>query len=218
MHLNPEHNQLTSGHINMKKLHPNNHIPGIGLPVLLLIVICSVYLQGCAAIVVAGAAGSVAIAHDKRTNKEIIKDQRIKNNIIAGISVDKELKKLAHINVITYNATVLLTGEAPSEELRSRAVDIARNNKQVKQVFNAVKIMKPTSYKSRNNDTWITTKVKSQLLGKKEINGLQVKVYTENAHVFLMGMVAREKGDIAAQAASQVKGVKRVVKVFEYVN
>ena len=122
----------------------------------------------------------------------------------------------SHINVISYNSVVLLTGEAPSETLRSEAINIAQKNVKIKRVYNAIKVMQPTTLKSRNNDTFITSKVKFKLLGKREINGLRIKVVTENAHVFLMGLVPREQGDIAATMASKVSGVKRVVKVFEY--
>ena len=145
-------------------------------------------------------------------------DQNIEYNIAGKISEDKPLAKQSHINITSFNGVVLLTGEAPNETMRKRVADIARHNKKVKRVYNAIKLMEPTSLKSRNNDTWITTKVKTQLLGKREINGLHVKVITENAHVFLMGLVPRDQGNIAAETASKIKGVKRVIKVFEHAN
>lgn len=175
-------------------------------------------LQGCAAVVVAGAASGLALAHDKRTTDTILDDQSIEYHIAGKISADKELKLRAHINVISYNSIVLITGETPDENMRSKVIDVAKNSAKVKRVYNALKIMPPTSLKSRNNDTWITTKVKTKLLGKKEIDGLRIKVITENASVFLMGLIPKTQADIAAETASQVAGVKRVVKVFEYVN
>ena len=78
--------------------------------------------------------------------------------------------------------------------------------------------MQPTPLKSRNNDTWITTRVKSKLLGKKETDGLRIKVITENATVYLMGIIKKDQADFAADVASRIDGVKRVVKVFEYVD
>ena len=175
-------------------------------------------LQGCAAAVVAGAAGGLSLAHDKRSTDAILDDQSIEYNISSKLSADKELKTGSHINVMSYNSIVLLTGETPDENLRSRAVDMAKNSDKVKRVYNALKIMKPTTFKSRNNDAWITTKVKTQLLGKREIDGFRIKVVTENASVFLMGLIPKEQADIAASIASQVTGVKRVIKIFEYVN
>ncbi|NOX43377.1 MAG: BON domain-containing protein [Gammaproteobacteria bacterium] len=175
-------------------------------------------LQGCAAVFIAGAAGGGILAHDKRTRDAIVDDQSIEHHISGKLSANKEIRMKSHINVVSYNAIVLLTGETPDENMRSRAADIARNSAKVKRVYNALKIMKPTSLKSRNNDTWITTKVKTQLLGKKEIDGFRIKVITENASVFLMGLIPKAQADLAADIVSHVTGVKRVIKVFEYVN
>lgn len=175
-------------------------------------------LQGCAAVVVAGAAGGFSLANDKRNADSILDDQSIEYNISGKLSTDTELKTRSHINIVSYNLIVLLTGETPDANLRSRAEDIAKNSDKVKRVYNALRIMKPTTFKSRNNDAWITTKVKTQLLGKREINGFHIKVVTENASVYLMGLIPKEQADLAASAASQVTGVKRVIKIFEYVN
>jgi len=184
----------------------------------LLILSGQLMLQGCAAIVVAGVAGGLSMAQDQRNMDSILDDQSIEYYIFNEILADPDLKTKSHINVISYNYIVLLTGETPDADMRSRAANVAKTNDKVKRVYNALKIMAPTSLKSRNNDTWITTKVKTQLLGKREINGFNIKVVTENASVYLMGMIPKEQADHAAKAASQVAGVKRVIKVFEYVN
>ena len=175
-------------------------------------------LQGCAAVVVVGVAGGVALAHDKRNTQTIMDDQSIEHKIYNKISEDKELEKQTHISVISYNGVVLLTGETPQANMREKAAEIARNTKNVKRVYNAIKVMQPTSLKSRNNDTWITTRVKSKLLGKKETDGLRIKVITENATVYLMGIIPKDQADFAADLASRVEGVKSVIKVFEYVD
>jgi len=186
--------------------------------ILLCYLLCLGLLQGCAAVVVAGAAGGLTLAHDKRSTQIIVNDQSIEHNIAAKLAVDEELKIQSNINVVSYNGIVLLTGETPNESMRAKAEEIATNNSNVKRVYNALDVTQPSSLKSRNNDTWITTKVKTQLLGKKGIDGLRIKVVTENASVFLMGLVPKAQADIAADTVSRVTGVKRVVKVFEHVN
>jgi len=190
----------------------------LNITLLLVLIFISLTLQGCAGVVVAGAAGGVALAHDQRSTENILDDQSIEYNIYNKISADKELEKHTHINVVSINGVVLLTGEAPEGHMREKATEIARNHSNVKRVYNAIKVMQPTSFKSRNNDTWITTKVKSKLLGKTETDGLRIKVVTENATVYLMGIIPKDQADFAADAASRIDGVKRVVKVFEYVN
>jgi len=44
-----------------------------------------------------------------------------------------------------------------------------------------------------------------------------VKVVTEAGTVYLMGMVTKREADDATQIARTTSGVKRVVRVFEYI-
>ncbi|MGL5400112.1 MAG: BON domain-containing protein, partial [Plesiomonas shigelloides] len=74
------------------------------------------------------------------------------------------------------------------------------------------------SFGTISNDTWITTKVRSQLLGSDKVKASNVKVTTENGEVFLIGKLTRAEADAATNIARNVSGVKRVVKVFDYVN
>ncbi len=78
-------------------------------------------------------------------------------------------------------------------------------------------ISTPTSIKTRSHDTWLTTKVKSKLLATDDINATRIKVLTDNGVVHLMGMVTRDEGRIAARTAQNIKDVKGIVKVFEYI-
>ena len=52
----------------------------------------------------------------------------------------------------------------------------------------------------------------------KELDGAQVKVVTENSTVFLMGLVTRKQGEQITEIARKTRGVKRVIKLFEYPN
>lgn len=58
--------------------------------------------------------------------------------------------------------------------------------------------------------------MKSKLLVNSEVKATEVKVVTENGEVFLMGKVSQNQADAAAEAARNVGGVTKVVKVFSY--
>ena len=61
------------------------------------------------------------------------------------------------------------------------------------------------------SDTWITTKVKAELLAAKDISGLEIKVETVNGVVSLSGDVDTQvEADRAVAAAKAVDGVTRV--------
>ncbi len=62
-------------------------------------------------------------------------------------------------------------------------------------------------------------KVKTALFGVRDVEGFDptsVKVVTEDGMVYLMGLLNRRDADAAAASTSQVSGVEKVVKLFEY--
>jgi len=189
-------------------------------PLLLLTIsLCAaLMLSSCAApVLVAGAAGGASVANDQRSNQTMIDDQVIETNAKNAIYADPARSKRIHINVTSYNHVVLLTGEALSKTTRSKVVDIVRHTDKVRRVHNEIRIADLTDFSSRTNDSWITSKVKSKMLAAKGLPSSTIKVVTENGTVFLMGLVTKEVGDHAASIAREISGVKRVVKLFEYV-
>jgi osmotically-inducible protein OsmY len=187
-----------------------------GLMISLIIGTC-VLLPGCGGILVAGATVGALAAHDLRPTRVIMQDEVIEHTATDKIYGDPELTKTVHINVYSYNHTVLMTGEALKPELRQKAVDIVRNLEHVKKVYNEVIIEDLANFQSRSDDTWLTTKVKNNMYGTKDFAASRVKVITNNDTVYLMGLVTKEQGAQAAEIARKVEGVKRVVKLFEYV-
>ncbi|HLA75121.1 MAG TPA: BON domain-containing protein [Gammaproteobacteria bacterium] len=174
--------------------------------------------SGCAAVLATGAATGVAVVHDQRSTGAIIDDQSIEIKATGSLTSDRQIFKETHINVTSYNGMVLVTGEAPTEELRNRVIDIVRKIDRVKRVYNEVKIAAPSSLVARSSDSLITGKVKGRLLGTKGFDSTRVKVVTEAGVVYLLGLVTRAEADIATEAARQTDGVQRVVKIFEYVD
>lgn len=173
-------------------------------------------LQGCVAVAAGGAAAGASAAVDRRTTGTLVEDQAIELKALKAIAGDKELNSQSHLNVTSYNMVVLLTGESPTEELRRRAGEIVSGVEKVQTVHNEITIAAPSSMMSRSSDTVITSKVKTKLLADEKIEGVNVKVVTENGVVYLMGLATRAEADLAAEIARQTGGVQKVVKVFQY--
>jgi osmotically-inducible protein OsmY len=173
-------------------------------------------LNACAALVVGGAATGANVANDRRTTGTFIEDEAIELKSLKAISDDKELSSQIHLNVTSFNTIVLVTGEAPTEELRQRAIRLIRNIPKVTHVHDEITIAGPSSLMSRSGDTLITTKVKTKLIAEKNLDGTHVKVVTENGVVYLMGLLNREDADKATEITRQTGGVQKVVKLFQY--
>ena len=177
-----------------------------------------ILLQGCPApiLVVGGATGGAIVASDERGSRSMVDDQLIESQASDKLYADPEIAKKIHVNITSYNGIVLLTGETVNRSLRARAVNIVRHMDKVRRVHNEIRVGDLTDLKSRTNDGWITSKVKTQMLATKGFKSGQVKVVTEAGTVYLMGIVSKEAGNQAAEIARNVTDVKRVVKLFEY--
>ena len=174
----------------------------------------SVLLSSCAAVLVLGAAAGLVV-YDKRSFRVIEKDARIFHLVHTAIVRDKNFSN-SHIDVNSFNQSVLLVGETPSASLRVRAEKIARQTPHVRRVYDEITIATPISISQKASDSWITGEVKSKMLARKGLASGSINVVTENSVVYLMGVVNRQQSHIAVDVARNVKGVKKVVKVFEY--
>jgi osmotically-inducible protein OsmY len=174
-------------------------------------------LQGCAPVIVAAGVGATAlVATDRRSTGAQVDDQSIELKIVtaAGSKYGYEI----HVNATSYNAIVLLTGEVPNKTVEDDIVNVARTTDRVRKVDNYLVIGPVADTGARSNDTYITSKVKARFVESNKFSATHVKVVTERAVVYLMGLVTREEGDAAAQIAATTAGVARVVKLFEYTN
>jgi osmotically-inducible protein OsmY len=181
-----------------------------------LLVVSAVSLQACAEAVIVGAvAAGVVMAADRRQAEVMFSDQRIE--FTASSRIDDALGGQGHVNVTSYNYTVLLTGEVPTAQAKADAEKAVSEVPNVKTVVNELQIAGTSSAASRSNDAYITSKVKSNFLGNSKFKPTDVKVITEASVVYLLGLVTRDEADAATEVARGTGGVQKVVRVFEYV-
>lgn len=172
-------------------------------------------LQGCFPLVATGVVGATALmVDDRRTSGIYIEDENIEWKALARIG---QKFKDAHVNTTSFNLSVLVTGEAPTEAMKNEIADTVRAIPSVRNVTNEIAVAGNSSLTSRGNDTLISTSVKSRFIGNSRFSPNHVKVVTEAGVVYLMGLVTQAEGDGAAESARTTSGVARVVKVFEYV-
>lgn len=175
-------------------------------------------LQGCiAGVVVGSAAVATKTATDPRSVGTRVDDGTLEAVVESALSKDQQLKKDARVVATAYQGKVLLTGQSPNADLTARAKQIAMGVEGTTEVYNEIRQGTPVSLSTASSDTWITTKVRSQLLTSDTVKSSNVKVTTENGEVFLLGLVTQQEGQSAAQIASQVSGVKHVTTAFTYV-
>jgi len=173
-------------------------------------------LQGCFPLVAGGVGVGAAIAADRRTPGAYVEDEGIEWR--AESAIRDRLGDAVHINVTSFNRNVLLTGEAPSEAHRAEIERVVSLVPNVRGITNEVQVSGIASLTSRSNDAVVTSKVKARFVDAATFGAHHVKVVTEAGTVYLLGLVTRREADAATDIARTTSGVRKVVRVFEYIS
>jgi len=181
----------------------------------LLVIPLVAILSGCVAAVVGGAGTAAVLSEDRRTVGTVTEDQGIEFKADSRI---RDKYKDAHINLTSYSRMVLITGEVPDAAAKADVEKIVRAVENVRGIYNEVAVGSISPLSARSNDSFITSKVKARFVDQRKFNAIHVKVVTEADVVYLLGLVKRKEADDAVEIARTTSGVKRVVKLFEYID
>ena len=183
------------------------------LPLLLL---ATLLLQSCAGLIIGAGMGAVSIAHDRRTIGTQVDDTTSASRISIALSSVTAIKEQTNISVQVFNGTALLVGQAPTQALLQQAEKLASSVKNIKKLHNQIRLGSPIPASIVAHDVWLASKIKAKLLADKRIDGLHIEIEVENGEVFLMGLVSEKESIIAIDITRNIKGVKQVIKAFEY--
>jgi osmotically-inducible protein OsmY len=205
-------------HQDLHKSNRMRRLTSMRRPLAAIALCCSVAvsLQGCVEMMIGGAVMGSLAATDRRTFGAQTEDKAI---VLKGESrVSKLIGEAGHVNVNSFNRKVLLSGEVRDEEMKQAVEREIAAIENVGSIVNDLAVGMASSFASRSNDTLITGKVKASFVDAKDLFANSIKVVTERGNVYLMGIVTEKEGARAAEVASNVSGVQKVVKVFDYIS
>ena len=157
---------------------------------------------------------------ERRTFGTFVDDQAAEVKVLDRLFSHPEFDERDHIKVEAHNRTLLLAGETSSEEKKALASQIAGELKAIDRVVNELAVMPPADLSDKAENSYITSKVNTRLAFANPIDGREggrVKVMTARGIVYLVGSVTREEGDAVAASIRDIRGVIKVVKVFDYI-
>jgi osmotically-inducible protein OsmY len=173
-------------------------------------------LSACAPLIVGGALMTGVVATDRRTTGTLVEDESIEIKVAAAIR--QNLGDRVHLNVTSFNRRVLLTGESANANDKAQAEKLAQSQENVQTVVNDLAVMSPSSLTQRSRDVVLTGQVKAAFLDAKDLHVNAIKVVTERGAVYLMGRVTSREAKRATDIARGVRGVVKVVQVFESIS
>ncbi|MFW3897845.1 BON domain-containing protein [Pseudomonas putida CSV86] len=176
-------------------------------------------LSGCSSVITASREAPIDDDRGTRTLGSKIDDSLIETKVAVNVAkASPDLDKNSHIVVSSYNGVVLLAGQTPRADLKSLAEQTAGQVQKVKKVHNELQVLQPSSLLARNNDAWLTTKIKTQMLTDANIPATRIKVITENGIVYMLGLLTQAEANRATNLVQGVSGVQKIVKLFEYID
>jgi osmotically-inducible protein OsmY len=201
----------------MPSLPPTKLIVGLTLSTLAASV---PLLQGCAPAAVVGTAYGASVLHERRTPSTVLDDEVIELKAKHLYLQTPEIDQASRISVTSYNYRVLLTGQAENTEAKAEFAGIVSRIPKVAEVYNEVQVGPRISLAQESEDTLITSRAKIAIGGGRGVEGFdatRVKIVTEDGVVYLMGLVTQEEAETASDTVRRLPGVKRVVRMFEYI-
>lgn len=183
---------------------------------LLVVFLIASQVTACGVLAVGGVVAGSTILADRRTPGVQAIDKGIE--LEAGNALAKRFGDNAHINVTSFNQKVLLTGEVKDADIRGEAGAYVKAMKNVRSVFNELIIGPNSSYTARANDSYLESKIKTQMIFTEQLPSNSMAIVSEGSSVYLMGILAQNEADLAKKVASNTNGVKDVYVYFDIIS
>jgi osmotically-inducible protein OsmY len=186
-----------------------------GVQTVLVVMVLNLVLSGCAPAMLGGMVGGAMVASDRRTSGTQLEDEGIE--LRSASAVRENFGSNVHANITSYNRQVLMTGQVPSARERQQLEQLVGRVENVRSVVNELAVGSVSSVGERSSDVLISARVKAAMVDSEDVFASIYKVVTERGTVYLMGRVTQREANRATDIARSVSGVKRVVRVFEYI-
>lgn len=181
---------------------------------LLLCLLATSALSGCAAPLLLGAAATAGyVGLQTRPAAQVGADSETKIRIKDRLA-QARFAYLGEIGVDVFYGDVLLTGTVPTMAEAERVLQIVQQTQGVGKVYNELFTDTASTVSQKARDTWIATQIQPRLLGTRQSLPLNYLISVVNGHVYIIGEVA--SSDERNHTLHVLRTTKGVVQVHDY--
>jgi osmotically-inducible protein OsmY len=179
---------------------------------ILLMTLFMAHLSGCTS-------GSLwtgaSMVYDRHDVYKKLDDYHLYVKVNNAVAVDPLFKSPnCALDIAVFNGDILVVGHVPTLEMQAELQQRLSNVKGYRRMFNEVHVSNSSSVSVQ--DTWITTKIRSQIFADASVDPNAFKVITSDGVVYLMGDVRPNEANTVVNIARRTMGVAHVVKVLKY--
>lgn len=155
------------------------------------------------------------VIYDRHHLYQKLNDLQLLTRVKQALYSDSRLKcRACSVETTVFKRDILLVGHVPTQSLRRLADERMKLVQGKRHYYNELTLTQESD--DSIIDSWITTKIRSEIVADSSIDPNQFKVVTANRVVYLMGDVLPEQAEKVVMFAREWSEVKRVVKLFQY--
>ncbi|MBA2648434.1 MAG: BON domain-containing protein [Legionella sp.] len=176
-----------------------------------LLIVLSFFLTGCLGSLWTGA----TLVYDRHHVYKKLNDYHLYLAVSKVLFNDVNLKKSGcNIDIAVFKGDVLILGHVPTLDFLNELNQKLSLLRGYKRLFNELKVRNGPSHLLQ--DTWITSKIRTQIFADSTIDPYAFKIVTADETVYLMGEVQAYQANKVIHIARNVKEVRKVVNVLLY--
>ena len=117
--------------------------------------------------------------------------------------------------IATFHGDVLLLGVVDSQEKKYKATEVANNIQGIRHLYNYIEVDAQMNTDVNLKDHWITTQIRSQVIGNSDIDPDPFKVVSHKQVVYLLGDVLDTQEKLIVDIAKDTPYVNKVVNLMQ---
>lgn len=163
--------------------------------------------------------GTYGVPITERTIPQRLLDRSIEHTAKINVyGLEENLQQNSRISIDSFNSEVLLTGEVPTQTIKSQIEQVLRSMPDVRQVSNELKVSVARGYSSTVQDGYITSKLLAKIAASDGVKSSQIKAVTNNGAVYIMGRMTPTQQSNLIDIANDTAGVTELVLLTTLVN
>ncbi|WLP94227.1 BON domain-containing protein [Psychrobacter sp. M13] len=163
--------------------------------------------------------GTYGVPVTERTIPQRLLDRSIEHTAkINAYALKQNLQETSRMSIDSFYSEVLLSGEVPTEEIKSQVEQVIRSMPDVRHVYNELSVGVARGYSSTVQDNYINSKLIAKALTNNNIKSSQVKTVTNNGVVYVMGRMTPTQQSLVIDVANDTAGVTELVLLTKLVN
>lgn len=156
--------------------------------------------------------GTYGVPMTERTIPQRLLDRSIEHTVKINVyGLQEDLQQTSRMGIDSFNSEVLLTGEVPTEAIKTEVEKVVSSMPDVRRVYNELNVSASKGYSSTVHDGYITSKLLAKVAASDGVKASQIKAVTNDGVVYIMGRMTPTQQSHLIDIANSTVGVTELV-------